>query len=106
MRAYSLVRVMVMEVRIGQTCVYVKDVDLGDHFSMMKADLQIDQWGRVKAYRGSTLMFFTDLHHLPSELLMVASNELGVRAGRRSLTRIQGRMAAILAARALAASSE
>ncbi len=106
MPAYSVVTVRDMDVRIGQTGVYMKDVDLGDGFSTMRADIHIDSWGRVKVYRGSSLLFFTDLRHLPSELLMAASDQLGSRTDRRFLTRIHTRITTVLAARSLDASSE
>ncbi len=106
MRTYSVVTVRNMDVCIGQTGVYMKDVDLGDGFSTMRADIHIDAWGRVKVHRGSTLLFFTDLRHLPSELLMVVSDQLGGRADCRFLTRILTRLTRILAVRSLEASSE
>lgn len=95
-----------MEILIGQTCVYLKDVNLGESFSDMTADLMVDRFGKVRVYRESTLSFFTDLNHLPSEILMAASDGLGLRARPSPLTRIRQRITALLEARALDASSE
>jgi len=95
-----------MEVLIGQTCVHLKDVNLGKSFSDMRADLRIDQGGRVKAYHGFTLFFYTDLNYLPLEILMAASEGLGLKARRGLVARIHARITAILEAQVLDTSSE
>ena len=85
-----------MEILIGQTGVYLKDANLGESFSDMMTDLIVDRFGRVKVYIGSTLSFYTDLNHLPSEILMAVSKGLGMSVSNRILTSIQKRITALL----------
>lgn len=66
----------------------MKDANLGKGFSDMVADLVVDQQGRVKVYVMSKLSFYTDVEHLPSEILDTISERLKGETSNRILIRI------------------
>ena len=88
-----------MEIVVKHNSVYLKRVNLGRNFSSMIADVIIDRLGRVKVYTESELKtpsFYTDLYHLPPEVLTVISKKLENEAENKILTKIDKRIQFIL----------
>ena len=78
-----------MDVIVRHNSVYLKNASLGKGFADMAADLIVDKLGRVKVYVGSKLSFYTDLDHLPFEILDAISKGLEKEASNRILERIK-----------------
>jgi len=78
-----------MEIIVRYNSVYLKNASLGKGFADMAADLIVDKLGRVKVYVGSKLSFYTDLDHLPFEILDAISKGLEKEASNRILERIK-----------------
>ena len=77
-----------MEIVVRHNNVYLKNANLGKGFADMTADLILDKYGRVKVI-GSKLSFYTDLDHLPFEILDAISKRLEKEASNRILERIK-----------------
>ena len=90
-----------MEIIIRHNSVYLKSVSLGKGFADVVADLILDNYGRVKVYTGSKLSFYTDLHHLPSEILVAVSERIEKEASNRILAKIEKRIESTLNARTI-----
>jgi hypothetical protein len=80
---------MDMEIIVRYNSVYLKNASLGKGFADMAADLIVDKLGRVKVYVGSKLSFYTDLDHLPFEILDAISKGLEKEASNRILEMIK-----------------
>jgi len=80
-----------MEIIVRHNGVYLKNASLGKGFSDIVADLIVDKLGRVKVI-GSKLSFYTDLGHLPFEILDAISKGLEKEASNRILARIEERV--------------
>jgi len=81
-----------MDVIVRHNSVYLKNASLGKGFADMAADLIVDKLGRVKVYVGSKLSFYTDLDHLPFEILDAISKGLEKEVNNRILIRIKERV--------------
>jgi hypothetical protein len=81
-----------MEITIRHNSVYLRNVDLGESFSNIMADLIVDKLGRVKVETESKHSFYTDLDNLPLELLQAISKVLKKEAKNRILTKIEERV--------------
>ena len=80
-----------MEIIVRHNSVYLKNANLGKGFADMIADLIVDKYGRVKVI-GSKLSFYTDLDHLPFEILDAISKRLEKEADNRILARIKDKI--------------
>ena len=83
---------MDMEIIVRHNSVYLKNANLGKGFSNVVADLIVDKLGRVKVCAGSKLSFYTDIDHLPFEILDAISKGLEKEASNRILARIKERV--------------
>jgi len=86
-----------MEISISHKNVQVKKVTLGKSFANITTDLVIDRYGRVKVSPGPTF-FYTDLHHIPREILKNVSERLKTEANNRILEKIQKRINNVIVA--------
>jgi len=77
-----------VEISVRHNSVYLKNPNLGKGFSNMSADLILDKYGRVKVI-GSKLSFYTDIDHLPFEILDAISKRLKKETSNRILERIK-----------------
>ena len=80
-----------MEIIVRHNSVYLKNANLGKGFSDMTADLILNKYGRVKVI-GSKLSFYTDLDHLPFEILDAISERPEKGADNRFLARIKDKI--------------
>ena len=85
-----------MEIIVRHNSVYLKNANLGKGFSDLMADLTVDKHGRVKVKTKSNLSFYTDLDHLPSEILVAMSERLEGKASNRILAKIEKRIESAL----------
>jgi len=81
---------MDMEIIVRHNSAHLENANLGKGFADMTADLILDKYGRVKVV-GSKLSFYTDLDHLPFEILDTISKRLEKEASNRILERIKKR---------------
>jgi len=77
-----------MEIIFRHNSVYLKNASLGKGFADIIADLIVDTHGRVKVV-SSKLSFYTDLNHLPFEILDAISEGLEKETDNRILERIK-----------------
>ena len=78
-----------MKIIVEHNCVHVQNVDLSKNFSDLIVDIIIDRYGRVKVKTGSKLSFYTDLNHIPAQILMNISKKLNVEPSNRILAKIK-----------------
>ena len=79
-----------MEIIVRYNNIYLKNGDLGEHFSNIKADLTVDKLGRVNV-KTTKYSFSTDLNHLPLELLQDIATVLETQSYTRILKNIEKR---------------
>ena len=78
-----------MEIIVEHNSVHVQDTNLGKNFSDIKVDLIIDRYGRVKVKTGSKSYFYTDLNHIPAQILVQISKKLKEEPSNRILSKIK-----------------
>jgi hypothetical protein len=86
-----------MEISISHKNVQVTKVTLGKSFANITTDVVIDRYGRVKVSTGPTF-FYTDLTHIPREILKDVSERLKTEANNRILEKIQKRINNVIVA--------
>ena len=67
---------MNMEIVVKDNSVHLKNVNLGNNFSNIVADLIIGKYGQVKVQLNSGLSINTGMSSLPSATLRLVSDEL------------------------------
>jgi hypothetical protein len=85
-----------MQISVQHNYVYLRDVDLGDNFSNIRADVKVNGIGRVKIYTKNKLLFDTKLKSLPNKALVDISNIREKKEGNNFLKKIKKRANAIL----------
>lgn len=78
-----------MEISLRHNSVYLRNIDLGENFSNIMADLIVDKLGRVKVKTGSKHLFYMDLDKLPPEVLQGISEVLKKEVKNRILIKIE-----------------